>query len=42
METKIIATSYKLAKGIDHLPRSETFITLKETKTTFATNHHGA
>ena len=30
METKNIAKSYKLAKRIDYLPRSEIFITLKE------------
>ena len=42
MEAINIATSYKLAEGIDHLPRSETFMTLKETNTTFTTNHHAA
>ena len=40
MEDNNIAKSYKLAERIDHLPRSETFITL--TKITFATNHHAA
>ena len=32
MEAKSIAKSYKSAEKIDHLPRSETFITLKDHK----------
>ena len=35
MEAKNIAESYKLAGRIDHLPRSETFITLKDHKDNF-------
>ena len=35
MEAKNIARSYKLAGRIDHLPRSETFITLKDHKDNF-------
>ena len=30
MEVKIITKSHKLAKRIDHLPRTETFIILKD------------
>ena len=35
MEAKNIAKSYKLAERIDHLPRSETFRTLKDHKDNF-------
>ena len=35
MEAKNIAKSYKLAERIDHLPRSETFATLKDHKDNF-------
>ena len=35
MEAKNIAKSYKLAERIDHLPRSETFITIKVHKDNF-------
>ena len=35
MEAKIIAKSHKLAKRIDHLPRTETFIILKDHKDNF-------
>ena len=35
MEAKNIAKSYKLAERIDHLPRSEIFITLKDQKDNF-------
>ena len=35
MEAKSIAKSYKLAERINHLPRSETFITLKDHKDNF-------
>ena len=35
MEAKNIAKSYKSAEKIDHLPRSETFITLKDHKDNF-------
>ena len=35
MEAKNIAKSYKLAERIDHLPRSDTFITLKDNKDNF-------
>ena len=35
MEAKNIAKSYKLAERIGHLPRSETFITLKDHKDNF-------
>ena len=35
MEAKNIAKSYKLAERIDHLPRSETFITLRDHKDNF-------
>ena len=35
MEAKNIAKSYKLAERIDHLPKPETFITLKDHKDNF-------
>ena len=35
MEAKNIAKSYKLAERIDHLPKPETFITLKYHKDNF-------
>ena len=35
METKNIAKTYKLVERIDHLPRAETFITLKDHKDNF-------
>ena len=35
MEAKNIAKSYKLAVRVDHLPRSETFVTLKDHKGNF-------
>ena len=35
MEAKNIAKSYKLAERIDHLPKQETFITLKDHKDNF-------
>ena len=36
MEAKNIAKSYKLAERIDHLPKPETFITLKDHKDNFS------
>ena len=35
MEAQNIAKSHKLAEKIDHLPRSETFVTLKDHKDNF-------
>ena len=41
VEAKNIAKSYELAEKIDHLPKPETFITLKDHKAiTFSTIHY--
>ena len=42
MEIKNISKSYKLAERIDHLPRSDAIITLKDHKDNFYTKHHAA
>lgn len=40
LEAKIIARNIKLVHQIEHLPRGESFITLKITKTTLLTTQH--